>query len=124
MDRALYPFRYRDPVTGKWVRARYRATRETIARRHAAWEITGPPLTPAGQAEGFDPWRKAVPHTELVPLDEPPLQMDPELSDAFERLLVAAFLRRYVTWCARRGRYAQMNGAARLLRALPRVGMR
>ena len=38
----LFPFRYRDPRTGKWVRARYVATREQIADRHAEWEITGP----------------------------------------------------------------------------------
>jgi hypothetical protein len=25
MSHVLYPFRYRDPLTGKWVRARYKA---------------------------------------------------------------------------------------------------
>jgi hypothetical protein len=34
--------------------------------------------------------------------------------DEFERFLVLLFLRRYVTYCARRARFAQMNGAARL----------
>ena len=38
---ALHPFRYRDPRTGKWVRARYRGTRDEIAARYAEWEITG-----------------------------------------------------------------------------------
>ena len=37
----LFPFRYRDPRSGKWVRARYRATRQEIAARYAEWEITG-----------------------------------------------------------------------------------
>lgn len=38
----LYPFRFRDPITGKWTRARYRAERQEIAARYAEWEITGP----------------------------------------------------------------------------------
>jgi hypothetical protein len=38
--------------------------------------------------------------------------------DADERYFVLLFLRRYVTWCARRRRYVQMQGAARLFRAL------
>ena len=36
----LFPFRYRDPLTGKWVKARYRAERDEIAARHAEFEIT------------------------------------------------------------------------------------
>ena len=38
----LYPFRYRDPRTGKWIRARYVAELHEIAARYAEWEITGP----------------------------------------------------------------------------------
>ena len=34
--------------------------------------------------------------------------------DTAEAFLLAVFLRRYITYCARRGRYAAMNGAARL----------
>ena len=30
-----YPFRFRDPVSGKWVRARYKAERTEIATRYA-----------------------------------------------------------------------------------------
>ena len=30
----LFPFRFRDPVSGKWVRARYVAEREVIAARY------------------------------------------------------------------------------------------
>jgi len=37
----LHPFRYRDPRTGKWNRARYVATREEIEARYAEWEIVG-----------------------------------------------------------------------------------
>jgi hypothetical protein len=46
---------------------------------------------------------------------QPHLAMLPAI-DATERLLVQLFLRRYVTWCARRQRFAQMQGAARLFR--------
>jgi hypothetical protein len=38
-----YSFRFRDPLTGKWVRARYVAERHEIAARYAEWEIMGPP---------------------------------------------------------------------------------
>ena len=31
----LFPFRYRDPRTGKWTTARYRAERREIAARYA-----------------------------------------------------------------------------------------
>jgi hypothetical protein len=36
--------------------------------------------------------------------------------DRAEAVLVGIFLRRYVTYCARRGRFAAMNGAGALLR--------
>ena len=39
----LFPFRFRNRITGKWVRARYVATREEIAKGNAEWEIIGPP---------------------------------------------------------------------------------
>jgi hypothetical protein len=35
----LFAFRYRDPRTGKWVRAHYRAQRYVIAARYAEFEI-------------------------------------------------------------------------------------
>ena len=35
-----------------------------------------------------------------------------------QRFLLLAFLRRYVTYCARRGSFAAMNGAARLFAEL------
>ena len=38
----LYPFRFRDQVTGKWIHARYKATRAELAARYTEWEITGP----------------------------------------------------------------------------------
>ena len=38
----LFAFRYRDPRSGKWIRGRYVATREEIAKRYAEHEIIGP----------------------------------------------------------------------------------
>lgn len=49
----LFPFRYRDHVTGKWVRARYRAERYGIAKRYAEFEIIGP-----AEIRGVDPEAK------------------------------------------------------------------
>ena len=45
LDVLPYPFRFRDPLTGRWVRARYRATREEIAARYTEAEIFGPAET-------------------------------------------------------------------------------
>ena len=59
----LYSFRYRDPRTGKWTMARYRAERQAIAARSAEWEIIGPPeirnVDP--EARYFTPYRREVP---------------------------------------------------------------
>ena len=69
-------------------------------------------------ARYFTPW-KVVPHAELTRLSEQAPQSNPHLErppalDTVERFLTTLFLRRYVTYCARRGRYAQMQGSARL----------
>ena len=39
----VYPFRFRDPLTGKWVRARHKLQVPALQRRYAEWEITGAP---------------------------------------------------------------------------------
>jgi hypothetical protein len=49
----LFPFRYRDELTGKWVRARYVAERHVIAERYKEWEITGPPEIRGDPDEGY-----------------------------------------------------------------------
>ena len=46
-------------------------------------------------------------------MTEPPPQLQPVI-DAAEAMLARLFLRRYVTYCARRRRFTQMEGAARL----------
>lgn len=118
-----FPFRFRDPVTGKWVRARYRAERHVIAERYknTEWEIIGPPeiRDTDPSARYFSPWR-VTSHAEAMRMFEPAPEMNPHLAkpaamDATERFLTALFLRRYVTHCARRRRIPEMQGAARLL---------
>ena len=121
----LYPFRYRSEVTGKWVKARYVAELHEIERRHVpgTWEIAGPPeirdVDP--DARYFSPHQ--LPSAAELARSEPaprlsPHREQPPAIDALERFLVALFLRRYVTYCARRRRFAQMQGAAALLREL------
>jgi hypothetical protein len=113
----LFPFRYRNPITGKWKRARYLAERHVIAERFAEFEIFEPP-----EIRGVDPdERYFSPHTfklmmnaELRRYSEAPLELQRPAIDAVEAFLVRLFLRRYVTYCARRRRFAAMNGAARL----------
>jgi hypothetical protein len=141
----LYPFRYRSPVTGKWVKARYVAEKHEIEARHAPgeWEIIGPPeirdVEP--HAGYFNPWSNPragkppvkdpppkqppakEPPAKEPPVKEPAPQMNPHCEqppaiDPLERFLASLFLRRYVAYCARRGRFAQMQGAAVLHRQL------
>ena len=107
----LYPFRYRDPLTGKWVKARYPAERREIAARYHEWEIVGPPeIRELGNwGAGFAPYRDP-----LKPKALGNIEMSPCVDDSTERALARIFLRRYVTWCARTGRHAGAGGAARL----------
>jgi hypothetical protein len=101
------------------VQARYVAE---IAKGNAEWEIIGPPEIRDVDLDAgyFAPFR-VTPHAEAVrPFEQPP-QVNPHLErppaiDAMEYFLTTLFLRRYVTYCARRHRYAQMQGAALLLR--------
>ena len=54
----LFPFRYKDARTGKWVKARYKATRDEIAARYAEWEITGAGEVRTPRAGYFNPNRR------------------------------------------------------------------
>ncbi len=110
----LYPFRFRDPRTGKWVRARYVATLDELKSRYREWEIIGPPeIRGDAQVQMFRPEQ---PRTGVGHSDPPP-ELSPHLVplrvDATERFLLRVFLRRYITYCARRRRFKQMQGAAR-----------
>jgi hypothetical protein len=52
----LFPFPFRDPVSGKWVKARYVAERSAIAARYAAREIIGESESaPAGRDDVHAP---------------------------------------------------------------------
>jgi hypothetical protein len=115
----LYPFRFRDPVTGRWVRARYRAQRDEIERRYVEYEIVGPPEVRDGDPDA----PRFTPHgergTDVAAPDAAAPEFQPHLAkppavDPTEIGLLQVFLRRYVTYCARRRRYASMNGAVRL----------
>jgi hypothetical protein len=44
----LYPFRFRDPVSGKW---------HVITERYAEWEIIGAPELRGSVGTAFSPWR-------------------------------------------------------------------
>lgn len=126
MPLALYPFRYRDPLTGKWVRARYKAEIEVIAERFAEWELTGPAEQREANPVGFNPYR-TIAHAELNRLEELAPTINPHLEkppaiDQVECFLLSVFLRRYITFCARRRRFAQMEGAARLHRQIKGIG--
>jgi hypothetical protein len=112
----LFPFRYRDRRTGRWIRARYKAAREEIAARYAEWEIVGSVETRESGGGSFRPF-PVVTHAELMRLLEPQPDMTPAL-DASERFLARTFLRRYVTWCARTRRHDRIAGARDLYASL------
>ena len=106
----LFPFRFRDPVTGKWQRARYVAALAEISSRYEGWELIGP-----AEVRADEPMKMFTPHHPWLEIRA--TDRCPELAttiDAAERFLVRLFLRRYATWCARKRRFAQMQGAARL----------
>jgi len=114
----LFAFRYRDPRTGKWVRARYRAEQEEIAARYAEWEI----MVPA-EIRDVDPEARAfTPAWVTAGRRSATLQRTTARSTAGNRrgqgVLLTVFLRRYITYCTRRRRYAAMNGAAQLYASL------
>jgi len=112
----LYPFRYVDPVSGKWVQARYKASLADIAARHERWQITGDAELRKGEGDTFKPWN-ALPWRRGPAPNDPEPDLYPEIDDA-ERFLALRFLRRYITWSARSRRFDSMMGAAGLYRKL------
>jgi hypothetical protein len=73
------------------------------------WDPAARPFTP----------HKSPLDAELRRYSERPPELQPAI-DAVEAFLLVVFLRRYVTYCARRGRFAAMSGAVALLRDLSR----
>ncbi len=112
----LFPFRYRDARTAKWVHVRYRATVEEIAQRYAVWDITGAPDIRVGKGTMFQPFPflKQTQMRELLANAPTP---EPEI-DGDEAALVKLFLGRYVTWCARARHLERIPGAVTLYRSL------
>ena len=106
----LYPFRKRDPLTGKWYRARWKASLEEIESHNGEWIVDGEP-------EECRSFYKAGPDAEHMQSPRSPT-LPPPAADEIERFLARVFLRRYATYCARRKRYAQAQGAAALWREL------
>lgn len=52
----LYEFRYRDPLTGKWRKARYRAELHELRERYAEFEVQGEPMVVERPTQGhFNP---------------------------------------------------------------------
>jgi hypothetical protein len=101
---------------------RYVATQQEIAERYPdGWEIIRPSeiceVNP--DARYFTPHRSPL-DTAIRRYNERPPELQPAI-DTAEAFLLAVFLRRYVTYCARRQQFAAMNGAARLLRDLKLV---
>lgn len=55
----LYRFKYIDPLTGKWLTARHRATKEEIAARYKEFELVGEPeVRRLVNVEPFNPFRR------------------------------------------------------------------
>ena len=118
MPKELFPFRYRDELTGKWVRASYLAERHEIAERYKEWEITG---SPEIRGDGGYSYFRPYPLAQPAVVDN--IQRDPGL-DRDERYLVLLSLRRYVTYCVRRGKTGPAAGAAALWREITAVRLR
>ena len=114
MPHEVFPFRYRDPLTGKRIRARYMAELHVIAECYAEWELTGPAEIRTPIEGWLNPFRGPTMHMAHLPVNEDRTVEQTSIDDPLECFLVLLFLRRYVTYCARRRRFAQMEGAARL----------
>lgn len=113
----LYPFRKRDPLTGKWYRARWKASLADIEREGGIVDGEPEVRRPLGPMAGFHPYRD-MPPRRVEPLQMHPHRADPPAIDQLECFLACMFLRRYATYCVRRKRYAQAQGAASLWREL------
>jgi len=121
----LFRFRYRDSRTGKWILARYRAELHEIAARYVEFETVGLPeireidrdrqrFSPHGDALQRGHRADGISPRDHFAAARLPQVIDPTSLRGPERFLLLLFLRRYVTYCARRRRFAAMNGAARL----------
>jgi hypothetical protein len=64
----LYPFCFRDTLTGKWIRARHKLQVPETQRHYADWEITGAPeirrVTEASNQ--FNPFESPAPAPAII----------------------------------------------------------
>jgi hypothetical protein len=116
----LYPFRKRDSRTGKWHRARWRASAEEIAEHKGDWIVDGPPETYGALGKTSDFLLLAPPPKPVRLLMHPQREMPPAI-DTLERFLALMFLRRHVTYCMRSRLFSQAQGAAKLHREIARI---
>lgn len=58
MTLVVYPLRYKDARTGRWVKARYLAECDEIAVRYAEWGTIGPGEERRPRTGYFDPGRR------------------------------------------------------------------
>ena len=116
----LYPFRLRDSLTGKWHRARWKASAQEIAEHNGEWVVDGPPVVYGALGLTSD-FMLRKPPAEPVRLFMHPQREMPPAIDKVERFLALMFLRRHVTYCIRSRRFAQAQGAAKLHRELARL---
>ena len=70
-----------------------------------------------GEPEEYRSFYKAGPDAEHMQSPRSPT-LPPSAADEIERFLACVFLRRYATYCVRRRRYAQAQGAPGLWREL------
>jgi hypothetical protein len=54
----LYPFRFRDPLTHRWVKARYLTERRELGVRYSEWRIDGEPEYRSPSNGTFNPLRR------------------------------------------------------------------
>jgi hypothetical protein len=68
----LCPFRFRDPLTGEWIRARHKMQAPELQRHYPDWQITGAPeirYVTATSVEPFSPFRPPVAaHAIIAPI--------------------------------------------------------
>jgi len=108
----LYPFRRRDPLSGKRYRARWKASPEEIERNRCIVEGPAESYAALGATSNFQGERLSI-LRDNRPQIHPQRESLPAI-EQLERFLACVFLRRYVTHCVRRKRYAQVQGAAAL----------
>ena len=118
----VYSFRYRDERTGKWIKARYKASPHEINSVYREWQLLdqGELRESAGQQPRFSPFAVQLVAPNPRPIGQRFLELGPHRRkrsgiDADERRLVRIFLRRLIVYEARKGRFERVGDAADLL---------